>query len=56
MRSAFASRGSIMHLMPPSEDRADLRSVTPMGFARAVFQANHLAAAFVAACGTKGVE
>lgn len=26
--------------MPPSEDRADLRSETPPGFARAVFQAN----------------
>lgn len=25
---------------PPSDDRADLRSVTPMGFALAVFQAN----------------
>lgn len=27
-------------LMPPSEDRADLRSETPPGFARAVFKAN----------------
>jgi hypothetical protein len=27
-------------LMAPSEDRADKRSETPMGFARAVFQAN----------------
>jgi len=25
---------------PPSEDRADIRSATPMGFARAVYQAN----------------
>jgi len=32
--------GSKMHLLPPSEDRADLRSVTPGGFARAVFEAN----------------
>lgn len=32
--------GSKMHLMPPSDDRADLRSVTPTGFARAVFEAN----------------
>lgn len=32
--------GSKMHLLPPSEDRADLRSVTPEGFARAVYQAN----------------
>lgn len=30
--------GSKMHLLPPSEDRADLRSETPMGFAEAVFQ------------------
>lgn len=27
--------------MPPSAERADLRSVTPAGFARAVFDANH---------------
>lgn len=32
--------GSAMHLLPPSDDRADLRSATPMGFARAVFAAN----------------
>ncbi len=32
--------GSKMHLLPPSADRGDLRSETPMGFARAVFQAN----------------
>ena len=32
--------GSKMHLMPPSKDRGHLRSVTPMGFAEAVFQAN----------------
>lgn len=30
--------GSKMHLLPPSADRADLRSETPMGFARAVFE------------------
>ncbi len=29
-----------IHLMPPSEDRGDKRSVTPSGFARAVFEAN----------------
>lgn len=29
-----------IHLMPPSPDRADKRSVTPAGFARAVFEAN----------------
>ena len=33
--------GSKMHLLPPSEDRADIRSATPEGFARAVFLANH---------------
>jgi hypothetical protein len=34
------SEGSKMHLLPPSADRADKRSETPMGFARAVFEAN----------------
>lgn len=29
-----------IHTAPPSDDRADFRSATPMGFARAVFQAN----------------
>lgn len=32
--------GSRMHLLPPSDDRANLRSATPPGFARAVF--NHM--------------
>lgn len=32
--------GSKMHLLPPSKDRADKRSETPMGFAQAVFLAN----------------
>lgn len=32
--------GSKMHLLSPSDDRAQLRSVTPAGFARAVFLAN----------------
>lgn len=32
--------GSMMHRLPPSDDRADLRSATPQGFARAVFHAN----------------
>lgn len=32
--------GSMMHMMPPSEHRANDRSATPMGFARAVFAAN----------------
>ncbi len=34
--------GSKMHLLPPGRDRADKRSETPMGFARAVFEANRL--------------
>jgi hypothetical protein len=29
-----------IHKAPPSEERANFRSATPMGFARAVFQAN----------------
>jgi hypothetical protein len=29
-----------IHNMPPSRDRGDRRSVTPEGFARAVFRAN----------------
>jgi hypothetical protein len=33
--------GSKMHLIPPGPDRANIRSETPVGFARAVFQANH---------------
>ena len=32
--------GSKMHLLPPSENRANLRSQTPQGFARAFFEAN----------------
>ena len=32
--------GSKMHKLPPSEDRANLRSETPLGFAYAVFEAN----------------
>lgn len=35
-----ATEGSRMHLLPPSADRANLRSATPPGFARAVFDAN----------------
>jgi hypothetical protein len=30
-----------IHLMPPSADRGAKRSVTPAGFAQAVFEANH---------------
>ena len=32
--------GSMMHRLPPSDDRAALRSVTPQGFARAFAAAN----------------
>ena len=36
------SEGSRMHLLPPSDERADIRSATPPGFAQAVFEANRL--------------
>lgn len=39
-RPVEPTQGSLMHLMSPSDDRADRRSATPMGFARAVFEAN----------------
>ena len=51
-----------IHLMPPSADRGDKRSVTPEGFARAVFAANHgrvevgMAGDAVARCLTSQVE
>lgn len=32
--------GSLMHYVYPSEDRQDIRSKTPLGFARAVFESN----------------
>lgn len=32
--------GDRIHKAPPSRDRGDIRSVTPAGFARAVFEAN----------------
>lgn len=32
-----------IHKAPPSDERSDFRSATPMGFARAVFEANHVA-------------
>lgn len=34
--------GSRMHLLPPTKDRANLRSATPLGFARAVYRANRI--------------
>lgn len=39
-RSVAAVEGSKMHRLPPSLDRAALRSVTPVGFARAFFEVN----------------
>lgn len=36
-----ATMGSKMHFLPPTPDRANLRSATPEGFAQAVFEANH---------------
>ena len=39
-RRVEPSEGSKMHLMSPSADRAEKRSVTPAGFARAFFEAN----------------
>jgi hypothetical protein len=39
-RPIEATEGSKMHLLPPSDDRAMLRSVTPAGFARAFFEVN----------------
>lgn len=38
------TEGSKMHKLPPSADRQNLRSATPMGFARAVFEANRMIA------------
>lgn len=41
--------GSRMHLLPPSSERANLRSATPPGFANAVFLHNARAAQRIAA-------
>ena len=38
-----------IHYQSPGEERANIRSATPMGFAKAVFQANHGASADVIA-------
>lgn len=32
--------GSMMHTLPPTKDRAQIRSTTPLGFAKAFFVAN----------------
>lgn len=39
-RPVEPTEGSRMHLLPPSAERKNLRSKTPEGFARAVFEAN----------------
>ncbi|WP_193376983.1 hypothetical protein [Frigoriglobus tundricola] len=39
-RRVAPTLGSKMHLIPPSDDRANLRSAAPRGFSRAVFEAN----------------
>ena len=39
-RPAMAPHRNDIWLMPPSEDRGDLRSATPLGFAEAVWGAN----------------
>lgn len=39
-RPVDATEGSKMHVIPPSADRKNLRSATPEGFARAVYEAN----------------
>jgi hypothetical protein len=36
----YPAEGSKMWFIPPGEERSNLRSETPMGFARAVFEAN----------------
>lgn len=41
-RPILPYKGSKMHRLPPSLDRANIRSETPNGFAKAVFIANHL--------------
>jgi hypothetical protein len=39
-RPVEPTEGSKMHLLPPGPERANLRSATPEGFARAVYAAN----------------
>jgi hypothetical protein len=40
MAKVEATEGSRMHKLPPSPERAALRSETPMGFAQAFYEAN----------------
>lgn len=42
-RAVKPKEGSRMHRLSPSPDRANLRSATPLGFAKAVFEANSVA-------------
>lgn len=37
---AIPVKGSKMHLLPPAENRSDLRSISSKGFAQAFFEAN----------------
>ena len=39
-RPVKPTEGSKMHLLPPSPERANIRSQTPAGFAKAFFEAN----------------
>lgn len=39
-KPVFPTEGSLMHRIPPGPERANIRSATPIGFARAVFEAN----------------
>jgi len=41
MKPVFPSEGQKLHKLPPSPERSNLRSETPMGFAVAVFEANY---------------
>ncbi|MER2138203.1 MAG: hypothetical protein ABS909_10160, partial [Arthrobacter sp.] len=38
---ALGAPDNRIHAAPPGPERANFRSATPMGFARAVFAANH---------------
>lgn len=40
MNPVEPTEGSKIHLLPPSKDRAMLRSITPAGFAKAFFEVN----------------
>ena len=42
-KPVFPFQGSKMHLVPPGDNRANIRSATPRGFAQAVFEANEVA-------------